>query len=395
MKEIWLKIKPKGDPVMWMIIIFLMIIGLLAVYSTTSGLVNYAGKGSTEMYLLQQVVLLSVGFLIMLVIHTIPYKTFLKLAKIVLYISYILLVLTITNGKEINGAKRWLEIPFTPITIQTSELAKIALFVYITRYLAIKQDEIKDLKKTIIPLTIHIALICALIAPNNLSTAVVIFTSSMVILFIGRAKISHIIYVTLMMVFIGVIMLLANQVMPENYKFLGRNTTWQSRLKNFDNPFGSNRDKEKNKTLEQKDYAQIAVATGGILGKGPGQSTIKNLFSQAYNDFIYAIINEEYGLWGALIILLLFMIFMFRAFRIIIKSPKASGALLAIGLSFSFCLQALIHMGVSTTLLPVTGLTLPFISKGGTSVIITCIAFGMIMSVSRFVEEEQTKEVEA
>lgn len=375
---------------MWFIIIILMMMGLLAVYSTTSWF-SYASRFgySTERMLIQQLVLMITGFLLMLFIHGLNYRIFLKLAVILLYVSYILLILTLINGKTINDARRWLFIPHTNISIQTSEIAKIALFVYITRYLAIKQDEIHDFKKTVLPVGIHITLISALIAPGNLSTALLIFISSLVILFIGRIKVMHIIYIVVIMTMLGTTMLLVNSMMPQGMKFLGRTETWIKRLESFDHPFKLKVANESG-TLEQKDYAQIAVATGGIWGKGPGQSTMKSLFSQAYNDFIYAIINEEYGIWGAFLVLILYLLFMFRAFRIIMKSPKASGALLAIGLSFSFCLQALIHMGVSTTLLPVTGLTLPFISKGGTSFIITCIAFGMIMSVSRFVEEEQT-----
>jgi len=375
---------------MWIIIISLMLFGLFSVYSSTGSLA-YKNNKSTEVYLIQQLGLLLVGFTIMLMVHTIPYRIFLKYANISLFAAYLLLILTLAYGKSVNEAKRWLEIPFIRVGIQTSEFAKVALYVFLTRYLALKQDELYDFKKSILPVAMHIFLVCGLIAPNNLSTAIVIFSSSMVILFIGRVSIKHVAYLGIIGISCVALLLIITPILPKKYQ-LERGMTWVNRIKNFESPFKNNQTEKSDKKEifkpEQKDYAQIAIAAGGFWGKGPGQSTQKNFIPEGYNDFIYAVINEEYGLWGALIIMLMFMIFMFRALRIILKSPKASGALLAIGLSFSFCVQALIHMGVSTTLLPVTGQTLPFISKGGSSVIMTSIAFGMIMSVSRFVEQE-------
>jgi len=367
-----------------------MLFGLFSVYSSTGSLA-YKNNKSTEVYLIQQLGLLLVGFTIMLMVHTIPYRIFLKYANISLFAAYLLLILTLAYGKSVNEAKRWLEIPFIRVGIQTSEFAKVALYVFLTRYLALKQDELYDFKKSILPVAMHIFLVCGLIAPNNLSTAIVIFSSSMVILFIGRVSIKHVAYLGIIGISCVALLLIITPILPKKYQ-LERGMTWVNRIKNFESPFKNNQTEKSDKKEifkpEQKDYAQIAIAAGGFWGKGPGQSTQKNFIPEGYNDFIYAVINEEYGLWGALIIMLMFMIFMFRALRIILKSPKASGALLAIGLSFSFCVQALIHMGVSTTLLPVTGQTLPFISKGGSSVIMTSIAFGMIMSVSRFVEQE-------
>lgn len=398
MQEIWQKIKPKGDVVMWYIIIALMAIGLIAVYSST-GQLSYKSKGrSTEIYLVQQVIFLIASFGLLLWVHTIPYKVFMKLSKFALYASYVLLILTFFSGEDINEAKRWLKIPGIGITIQTSEIAKAALMVFIARHLSLHQDAIKDFKKTIQPIAIHIFITCALIAPNNLSTALVIFMSSLVILFIGRANIAHVLSLAGIGTAVVVVLLLLIMVLPQELK-PKRGSTWIKRIENFENPFNKKApnaalDAEKLYKPEQKDYAQFAIATGGFWGKGPGQSTERNFLPEAYNDFIFAIINEEYGMWGGVLVMMLYLLFMFRAFRIILMSPKAFGALLAVGLSFAYCMQALIHMGVATTLLPVTGLTLPFISKGGSSLFITAIAFGMIMSVSRYVETEEQQSLE-
>lgn len=398
MNEIWQKIKPKGDVIMWYIIIALMAIGLIAVYSST-GQLAYKGSGrKTEYFLMQQIVFLVASFGLLLWVHTIPYKVFMKLSKIALYISYILLVLTFFSSEEINLAKRWIKIPLIGLSIQTSEIAKVALMIFIARHLSIHQKDIKDFKKTIQPIAIHIFIKCALIAPNNLSTALVIFMSSLVILFIGRAKIMHVLYLAGGGAGIVILLLLLILILPANMQ-PKRGSTWLKRIQNFENPFSKSdynaaMDAEKLYKPEQKDYAQFAIATGGFWGKGPGQSTERNFLPEAYNDFIFAIINEEYGMWGALLVMFLYLLFMFRAFRIILMSPKAFGALLAVGLSFAFCMQALIHMGVATTLLPVTGLTLPFISKGGSSLFITAIAFGMIMSVSRYVETEEQQNTQ-
>jgi cell division protein FtsW len=381
----WERIKPKGDPFMWAIIALLSLWGSLAVYSSTSALAYVKHGASAEMFLFQQLAYLFIGAYVMLYVHSIHYKKFMKIAKLGLYFSYGLLLLTLFVGSEINDAQRWLTIPIIGVTFQTSEVAKVALILFIASELAKRQEDIKDFKKGFLPILTHVVLISLLIAPNNLSTALVLATTCFVIMFIGRVSIKHISYIIIPTLLAMLLMGFIVFKTPDKYlKPFGRLLTWKHRIENFINPV-DNPD-----VTYQNDHANIAIATGGFWGKGPGQSTERNFLPEAYSDFIYAIIVEEYGIFvGGIGLLFLYLFFMYRAFRIIVKSPRAFGALVAIGLSFALVMQALINMAVAVGLFPVTGLTLPLVSKGGTSIIITSFAFGMIMSVSRFVEEEQ------
>ena len=378
------KIKPQGDPVMWIIIVLLSVWGLVAVYSSTGALAYAKHGGSAEVYFFQQFAYLAIGFYVMLFIHSIHYKMFMKVAKLVLYISYVLLVLTLFVGAEINDAQRWLKIPFIGITFQTSEVAKVALIMYIASELAKKQDDIKDFKKGFLPILIHVGVTCLLIAPNNLSTALVLAATCIVVMFIGRASVKHILMVGApIIIALGLLALIVAKTDDKYLKPFGRLLTWKHRIENYSNPV-----KDRDVTY-QNDHAKIAIASGSWTGKGPGQSTERNFLPEAFSDFIYAIIVEEYGMAGGVIMLGLYLLFMFRALRIIFISPKAFGALVAVGLSFTLVMQALINMAVAVNLFPVTGLTLPLVSKGGTSIIITSFAFGMIMSVSRHVEKDE------
>jgi cell division protein FtsW len=380
----WERIKPQGDPFMWIIIAILSLWGLLAVYSSTGALAYTKHGGGAELFLFQQLAYLLIGGYVMLYIHSIHYKMFMKVAKLVLYVSYGLLVLTLFVGSEINDAQRWLTIPFLGITFQTSEVAKVALILFIASELAKRQDDIKEFWKGFFPILIHVGITCMLIAPNNLSTALVLAATCFVIMFIGRVSIKHISFVLIPVLIAIVLLGFIVFKTPDKYlKPMGRFLTWKHRIENFSQPVN-----DANVTY-QNDHAKIAIANGGFWGKGPGQSTERNFLPEAYSDFIYAIIIEEYGMFGGIAILFLYLFFMYRAFRIIVKSPKAFGALVAIGLSFALVMQAIINMAVAVNLFPVTGLTLPLISKGGTSIVITSLAFGMIMSVSRYVEEEQ------
>lgn len=384
----WENIKPRGDRFMWMIILILMVWGVLAVYSSTGALAWKKQSGSTELLLLQQLLYLGMGFYLMLITHSVHYRAYLKLSKFLLYLSYVLLVLTMFLGTNINDAQRWLRIPFIGVTFQTSDFSKVALILFIARELAVRQEEIKDFKKGFLPILIHVTLTCLLIAPSNLSTAAVLFSTSLVVMFIGRVSLKHIFYLgapTVVLLGLGILLLLNT---PDKYlKGKGRVATWKHRIENFSK--GSNNADE----TYQNDHAKIAIATGGLAGKGPGGSIERNYLPHGYSDFIYSIITEEYGLIGALFLMFLYLMFMYRAFRIVLKSPKAFGALLAIGLSFSLVMQALIHMAISVNLVPNTGLTLPLVSKGGTSIIITSFAFGLIMSVSRYVETDEPNEL--
>lgn len=383
----WKHIQPNGDKLMWLIIALLSIWGLLAVYSSTGALAHQKQGGKAEVYLIQQFAFLLTGFFIMLVTHAIHYKYYLRFSKIFLFVSYFLLVLTIFMGASYNDAQRWLKIPLIGITFQSSDVARVALILYVARELALRQLDIKDFKKGFLPIILHVGFTCLLIAPSNLSTALVLFSTCMVIMFMGRVSIKHIFYVggpSILVIGLGLLLALNT---PDKYlaKF-GRVVTWKHRIENFNKP-SDNPD-----VTYQNDHAKIAIANGGLTGVGPGGSTERNFLPQAFSDFIYAIIAEEYGFVGAIIMMLLYLIFMYRAFRIIFKSPKAFGALLAVGLSFALVMQALINMAIAVNLVPNTGLTLPLVSKGGTSIIITSFAFGLIMSVSRYVEDAEPNE---
>ncbi|MFN7313305.1 MAG: FtsW/RodA/SpoVE family cell cycle protein [Bacteroidota bacterium] len=376
----WEKIRPRGDLFMWAVIVILSLWGLLAIYSSTGALAYKKNGGMVEFYLLTQSALLVSGFLIMLLVHSLHYKYFISLSKLFIWITYPLLVYTLIFGIEINGARRWINL--FGVTFQTSDFAKLAIIMFVTRELARKQDTIDDFKKTFLPILGHITAICLLIAPENLSTALVLFTTCFLILFIGRVKIKHLALITSGVVVAGILFFTLLFFLPEK-ALKGRMLTWKNRVESF-----GKQETDPDKSY-QTDHAKIAIATGGIFGKFPGNSVERNFLPEAYSDFIYAIIAEEYGLIGALLMLMLYMFFLYRAIRIVIRSPKAFGALIAVGLSFSLVLQALINMAVAVNLFPVTGLTLPLVSKGGTSIILTSVAFGVIMSVSRYVEEDE------
>lgn len=378
----WERIRPRGDMFMWGVIFILSIWGLLAIYSSTGALAYKKNGGNVEIYLLQQAALLGAGFFVMFFIHSIHYKYFIGLSKLLLWITYPLLIYTLIFGIEINGAKRWVNL--FGITIQSSDIAKLAIIMFVTRELSRKQDTIDDFKKTFLPILGHITAICLLIAPENLSTALVLFSTCFLILFIGRVKIKHLALITGIVMLAGGLFFATLFLMPEGaLKGTGRLLTWKHRIESFGKPVD---DPDKS---YQNDHAKIAIASGGMFGKFPGNSTERNFLPEAYSDFIYAIIAEEYGLIGAVIMLMLYLFFLYRTMRIVLKSPKAFGALIAIGLSFSLVLQALINMAVAVNIFPVTGLTLPLVSKGGTSILLTSVAFGVIMSVSRYVEEDE------
>jgi len=312
-------------------------------------------------------------------IHRIKHSYFSRLAQLALYISVPLLILTLLIGSNLNNASRWLVIPVINQSFQTSDLAKLSLIMYVARILSIRQDVIKDFKKAFVPIVLPIFAVCGLIFPANFSTAAVLFTVCLVLMFIGRISLKHIgAMIGSGIVAIALAFLLAMSVPG----LLPRIDTWIARIENF-----SSADSKGNYQAEQ---SKIAVATGGITGKGPGKSTQRNFLPHPYSDFIYAIVLEEYGLIGGATVLMLYLILLYRAVRIVVKSPKAFGALLAVGIAFMLVFQAMINMAVAVNLFPVTGQSLPMVSMGGTSIWFTCIAIGIILSVSRGIEDEST-----
>jgi cell division protein FtsW len=329
-------------------------------------------NGDTGSYLIKHIFIMGSGIFLMYLIHKVKYSYFSRISQIAIFVAAPLLLYTLLKGVSAGDASRWLAIPGTSLTFQTSDFAKLALITYVARMLSIKQDVIKDFKQAFLPILLPVVIICALIFPANFSTAALLFLNCLVLMFIGRMNAKHLwLLIGSGMVFIALLLTLI-------WNFpnaIPRGPTWRARIENF-----ISGDSESNFQAEQ---AKIAIATGGVMGKGPGNSMQRNFLPQASSDFIYAIVIEEWGLITAVIIVFLYVILLFRGVRIANKSEKTFGSLLAIGLTFSLVFQAMINMAVAVNLFPVTGQPLPLISMGGTSIWFTSIAIGIILSVSR------------
>jgi len=373
----------RGDRVIWAVSLLLAIVSVLVVYSSIVTLAYKYQGGNTEYYLVKHSIILMVGFAIMYMAHKVNYRYYSRMSQIFLFIAIPLLLFTLITGTSINNASRWLVIPVINQSFQTSDLAKLALIMFLARMLSKKQDNIKDFKSAFLPIMIPVIIICALIFPANFSTAAMLFATSLVIMFIGRVNFGYIIS----LVFIGLLGIgIFVAVVLNTDSYTGRLATWKNRIEHFvdGDPTGN----------YQVEQSKIAIATGGLLGKGPGGSTQRNFLPQPYSDFIFATVVEEYGLVGGSIILLLYLILLYRGVLISRKSPRTFGALLAIGLSFSLVFQAMINMAVAVNLFPVTGQPLPLVSMGGTSIWFTCLAIGIILSVSAHVEKQEEVEGE-
>ena len=367
----------RGDKVIWAVVILLSVFSLLTVYSSTGTLAYKYQSGNTEYYMLKHLIILLFGFLIMYLTHLIKFTYFSRIFQIALYIAVPLLVLTLFVGLDLNEAKRVLPLPFN-LTFQTSDLAKLTLIMYLARLLSKKQDRIKDFKSAFVPMMIPVLIICGLILPANFSTAAMLFATSLVIMFIGRVSLKYIFSLIGIGIVSFTLLLLLASAYPD---LLPRANTWGARLTAFTDK--DNIDSDKNYQVEQ---AKIAIASGGVLGKFPGNSTQRNFLPHPYSDFIFAIFVEEYGLLGGAFLVLLYLILLFRVVRIVTKIPRNFGAFMAMGVGFSLVFQAMINMAVAVNLIPVTGQPLPLISMGGTSIWFTSIALGIILSVSKEID---------
>jgi cell division protein FtsW len=370
----------KGDKAIWLIVFFLGIFSLLAVYSAVGSMAYKVRGGNTEYYLIQQIVFITVGFFVMWVSYKLDYIFYSKLAPVLFMISIPLLIYTIGFGTEINEAKRWITIPWIDKTFQTSDFARIALIIYLARSIAKKQDVIKDFKTAFVPLILPVVIVTILIAPSDLSTALLLFATSMAMMFIGRVQMKYI----FLLLIVGVALLSLLIILGHFFPEMIRLQTWISRVSEFFNNSDGG---------YQIQQSKIAIANGEWFGVGPGNSLQRNYLPYPYADFIYAIIMEEYGLIGGLIIMGLYLWLLFRGISIVTRSPKTFGAMLAMGLTLNIVIQAFANIAVSVHLVPVTGLTLPLISMGGSSVLITCLSLGIILSVSRFVEQSEKEKV--
>jgi cell division protein FtsW len=375
--------KLKGDKWIWIIVIILSGWSLLAVYSSVGTLAYKEGKG-TEMYLVKHFLIIAVGLILMYLSHKLDYRYYAGISKLLMIITIPLLLYTLIFGNTVNDASRWVTIPVIYQSFQTSDLAKLALITFLARMLSRKQEEIKDVKKSFVPIMGAVCAVFVLIAWANLSTALMLFGVSVLLLLIGRISFRQIAVVC----GAGAVLLLL-------VIFLGpRRATYVSRIEGYlktEETTTGNVPFQEDKNY-QANNAKIAIATGGFFGKGPGNSVQRNVLPHPYSDFIFAIIIEEYGTIGGVILLTLYLVLMYRCIRIVTMSPRAFGAFLAAGLGFSLTIQALANMAVAVGLGPVTGVPLPLVSMGGTSILFTSVALGIILSVSRNIEELKGKE---
>ena len=362
----WILHKLKGDKVIWIIVLLISMISVLAIYSATSALSFRSQGGNTEFYVSNHLVHIVMGLVVMFVVHLVNYRVFAQISNILLMITIPLLVYTVTQGSEINEAARWISI--FGQSFQPSDLAKLTLMIYLARLLTQRQDVIKDFNEGFLPALFWVSIICGLIAPQNLSTAILMFMASMMVMFIAGIDHKYLALLSLVGVMAAFIL----------FSTAKRSSTWKSRV----DEYVSRALDEDHEAHFQTTQANIAIASGGLLGKGVGKSTQRNFLPLAHSDFVFAVIVEEYGLVGGMVVLSLYLLLLFRAVSIITVS-KTFGALMAAGLSFLLVLQALTNISVTVGLLPLTGLTLPLISMGGTSVLFTSISLGIILSVSR------------
>jgi cell division protein FtsW len=381
--------KTKGDKFIWAIVVILTLVSMLVVYSST-GTLAYKLSKSTEFYLFKQIMFIIAGVVIIYFTHRVNYTVYSRISVFIYLISIPLLLYTLFFGANLNDANRFIKLPIINLTFQASDVAKLGLFMYLSRQLSRKQEIIKNFKQGYLPLLVSIFIICVLIMPANLSTALLTGATSLLLLFIGRASMKHI-GLTILGVAIPISILIGISInyydkvekkqkeLPQIFSVM-RVKTWITRVQGF-----MYADKETESYQVQQ--SKVAIAKGGVLGMGPGNSEQRNFLPHPYSDYIYAIIIEEYGLVGGGLIVLIYLAFLFRCIRIFRNCPYAFGAFLALGLSFTLVIQAMTNMAVNVNLFPVTGVTLPLVSMGGSSFIFTCFAIGIILSVARNVEQ--------
>ncbi len=374
----------KGDRVIWAVVILLSIFSILAVYSSTGTLAYKYKSGNTEYYVFKHLVILALGFILMYLTHLIKYTYFSRIFHLALYIAFPLLILTLVIGLNLNEAKRVLPLPFN-LTFQTSDLAKLTLIMVIARALTKKDIDLSIFKNALRYLFLPTVLICGLILPSNFSTAALLFSICIILMFIGRVKLKFIVYFVGMMILGLFLLFLINKAIPGT---IPRAQTWENRLIHFFKD-----DNQDDDSVYQVEQSKIAIASGGLFGKMPGNSTQRNFLPHPYSDFIFAIIIEEYGLAGGAFVVLLYLILLFRVVKIVTKVPRNFGALIAFGVGFSLVFQALINMMVAVNLLPVTGQPLPLVSMGGTSIWFTSISIGIILSVSKEIDNKTIDEI--
>ncbi len=368
----------RGDRVLWAIIILLSLISMVAVYSAVANLAYRNSGGAVNGYILKHGIILGFGLIVIYIGHLLAYTKYSRWAPTMLIISIVLLLLTQVFGTEINGAKRWLTIPWVNMTFQSSDFAKLSLILFVARAIGSKQDVIKDFREAFMPIILPVLCICLLIALSDLSSAIMLFLICILMMIVGRVAMQYIVMLILLGISVFSMLVMVGSKYPE---LVPRAATWEKRIETYFNPAAAKVDDRRQIT-----GAMVAIANGGILGVGPGNSTQRHTLYSAQSDFIYSIIVEEYGAVGGILLVCIYLLLFFRVIRLVTRSSKAFGAMVAFGIGLSLLLQAFLNIAVNLDLLPVTGLTLPLVSMGGTSLLFTCIALGILMSVSKYIE---------
>lgn len=386
----------QGDRVIWIVIIILALISLMAVYSATGTYANAKYDGKNTYVLLSHAVRLVLGLGAVYVAHRLKYTYYSRLFQIAFWISIPLLAYTLFFGVNLNEAQRVVNI--LGVSFQSSDFAKIALMGYLARELTLRQNEIKSFKSAFVPLMLPVLAVVGLIFPENFSTAGILFASCMVLLFVGRINMKYlVVFFACTLVVMSMYVIIVLNVAEDK----GRTGVWAQRIESFVENFKGDDDKSAEELAREADaeefqsiQSKIAIAGGGVIGKGPGRSTQRNYLPHPYSDFIFAIIVEEYGLMMGVFVVLLYLILLYRAIRIMVTIPQSFGGFVAFGLAFMMVMQAMVNIGVAVGMFPVTGQPLPFISMGGTSILFTGCAFGVILSVSKELDKPKERQDE-
>lgn len=367
----WIKRNLKGDPIIWTITILLALMGVLAVYSAAN---SRSHGGSTTKVLFDHLLLIFLSLVATWLAHNLNYKYYSRLSRFALLMSVPLLLYTFFFGKEVNDASRWLEIPLIGKTFQTSDLAKMALIANLAAMLAKRQKDIADFNKVLKPILIWCGVICGMIALSDLSTALQLFVTCLVIMFIGRVPLRQLFMVMAVGGVAVFIALWAGQRLPTA---MNRIDHWWDVVTNEATP-------ETMKIDQYQVYmANIAIAKGGFMGEGIAQSEAASQLPYNYSDYIFARLVGEQGSKIALVLLFLYLALLYRGMKVASRTDRAFGGLLSVGLSLSLVIQAVTHMAVNVGLAPATGQPLPLVSMGGTSLLFTGLSIGIILSVSR------------
>jgi len=362
----------KGDKVIWMIVIILSLCSIVVAYSASSNMAYRLADGDATSFLFKHMMLLIAGFTVMIVVHKVKFSLFSRASQLGIYIAAILLLVTLVFGVNKGNASRWL------MGFQPSDFAKLVLLIYVARVLALKKSDIKTFKG-LVPALIPIAIICGLILPADFSTAALLFVSCLVLLYVGGSKFKHLALIVGGCVATFGLLVLINIAIPG---ILPRADTWSERVVDFFT--GTSEDNY------QSTQAQMGIVNGGVINFQPGGGSIKNDIFSAQSDFVYSTIVEEFGvLLGGLSLILLYLILFYRCLKLSARAKNKFGAYVAFGLSFILVLQAMVNMGVGSTLLPVTGQPLPLVSMGGTSIFFSCISIGIILSISHSIEKSE------